>query len=217
MRAPQQARSRAKVQAILDAARRRLQDDPEAPLTTRGLADDAGMAVATLYRYFNDVDDVLDVLVHEHAEASAAAVDQALVTADASVVEVYRAVLDAHLDLYRTRPELTRAWASPQLAARQAAVEQTTDQALARRVGAHLAGLRLVAPGPVTDARVEAHWAAAGALLSAVLAAPPSVRPALEVDLRAAVDGLARSLGSDGRGEQPSRSGAPASTGRHRR
>lgn len=202
MKPAQQARSRAKVDAILAAARARLQATPEEPLTTSALAADAGIAVATLYRYFDHVDDVLDVLVHEHAEASAVALEAALAATPTSVIDVYRAVLDAHLALYDARPELTRTWASAQLAARQAAIEAASDRRLAHRVADHLVAAGLVPDDATPRVQAVAHWNAVGSLLGAVLAAPSAARPALEADLRRALDALATGLAGGGPTEQ---------------
>lgn len=199
MKAPQQERSAAKVQALLAAARTILHEHPETPLTTRSVALAAHVPVSSLYRYFADIDDLLDVVVREHAEAARDAVDAALATAPATIEGTYLAVLDAHLELYERRPELTRIWRSKQLADRQAEVEADSDAALARLVAAHLVGLGLVEVGAggarvALDRRTEAHWNAAGVLLGAALHAPETERPALLDDLRTTVTILAAQL-----------------------
>jgi AcrR family transcriptional regulator len=180
------------VQAILDAARDLLQRHPAERVTTSTIAAAADLPVSALYRWFDDVDDLLDVLVGEHAEAAAVALEAALAKRSATVAEAFERALDAHLSLYRARPELTRAWFSTQLAARQAELDMRADRELARRVGAHLVEHGLIAglDGP-TAVRLEAHWLAAGALLGALLAAEPTHRQELEVELRALVAHLA--------------------------
>jgi AcrR family transcriptional regulator len=184
------------VQAILDAARDLLQRHPTDVVTTSSIAKAAGVPVSALYRWFDDVDDILDVLVGEHAEAAAAALDDALAAPSATVEEAFLRALDAHLELYRTRPELTRVWFSPQLAARQADLELRADRALARRVGDHLVASQLVASLDATiTARLEAHWLTAGTLLGAVLDATPAQHDDLEAELRALVIHLAGRYG----------------------
>jgi AcrR family transcriptional regulator len=203
VKAPQQERSAAKVRALLAAARHLLQERPEEALTTRSVAAVAGVPVASLYRHFTDIDDLLDVVVHEHADAASAAVDAALAlpSARASIGGAYEAVLEAHLELYAARPELTRIWRSAQLAARQAAVEAASDAALATRVAQHLVAHGIAPTWATTPAgarvlaiRTEAHWNAAGTLLGAALHAPPEAQAGLLADLRATVALLAERL-----------------------
>ena len=62
-RRPVQARSTATVQAVLDAARAVLNAGDE--LTARSIAERAGIAAPTVYRYFADVKAVVDALVGE--------------------------------------------------------------------------------------------------------------------------------------------------------
>ncbi len=196
MRQPRQQRGIDKVTAILGAARELLQTEDAAAVTTTSVAQRAGVPVASLYRYFDDVDDVLDVLVGEHAAAAEAAVEAALDAGPStSVAEVLRRLLDAHLDLYASRPELTRVWFSPQLAARQREVELRTDRRLASRLGRHLVDAGLLDElSPATTRRLEAHWETAGTLLGLVLRADEPLRSTLVGDLRAVVDTFAARL-----------------------
>ena len=198
MRQPRQQRGADKVTSILRAARELLQTEDAAAVTTTSVAQRAGVPVASLYRYFDDIDDVLDVLVREHAAAEAA-VDAALDgCTSTSVAEVLRCVLDAHLDLYATRPELTRVWFSPQLAARQREVEVRSDRLLAARLGRHLVEVDLLEElSPATTRRLEAHWETAGSLLGLVLRADEPLRTVLVDDLRALVDLFAARLAAD--------------------
>lgn len=196
MRQPRQQRGADKVTSILRAARELLQTEDAAAVTTTTVARRAGVPVASLYRYFDDIDDVLDVLVGEHAAAAEAAVEEALGTCPStSVAEVLRCLLDAHLDLYASRPELTRVWFSSQLAARQREVELRSDRLLAARLGRHLvdAGL-LEVRSPATTRRLEAHWETAGTLLGLVLRADGRLRSVLLDDLCALVDTFAAQL-----------------------
>jgi AcrR family transcriptional regulator len=192
MRQPRQQRSAARVEAILAAARDLLQRNPADAVTTSSIAEKAGIPVSALYRWFDDVDDIVDVLVGEHAHAASMALDKALDTPSTSVAEAFARVLDAHLDLYRSRPDLTRVWFSPQLATRQADLETRADRELARRVGEHLVASGLI---PFLDStvatRLQAHWLTAGALLGALLDAPRPARDDLEAELRALVTHLA--------------------------
>src|SRR5690348_15746447 len=62
-RTPAQARSREKVEKILDAATQVVVAEGVDALTTRAIAAKAGIPVASLYQYFSDRDAVLLALV----------------------------------------------------------------------------------------------------------------------------------------------------------
>ena len=82
-RAPRQERSRRRVEAILDATERLVVERGVEALTTRDIADAAGVPVASLYQYFADKEDVLLAL----AERDMAEMDDQ-VAADLAALEV---------------------------------------------------------------------------------------------------------------------------------
>lgn len=179
--APRQRRSAEKVDAIVAAARAVLVEGGEP--TTAALARRAGVAIGTVYRYFADVDAVVDVVLAEHARRATEAVEAALVATGpgAPVDEVFAAVLGAHLALYDERPDLARALADPALAERHRRIEEASDRALVGRLATALG----LAPGD--EVRLAAAWRSVGAHLGAALVARPADRPGLEADLRALV------------------------------
>jgi AcrR family transcriptional regulator len=193
-RLPRQGRSADRVTAILVAARRLLQTDEIGELTVRSIATGAGVSAASVYRYFADVDEIVDLLLAEHAEASTTAVQTALATTSSRTVGgVFECVLRAFLDLYASRPELTIVWRSPALADRQRRHDAAADRAIAGEIGRHLAELGVIPePTPEVRDRLAAHFEVAGALLGAVLRADGPSRQVLEDDLFA----LVRHLGS---------------------
>ena len=65
-RAPVQARSRRRVEAILDAAERLVVEQGVESLTTRDIAEAASVPVASLYQYFADKEGVLLALAERH-------------------------------------------------------------------------------------------------------------------------------------------------------
>ena len=66
-RRPQQQRSRAKVDALLDAADALLAEAGASAVTTTAVTERAGVAVGTLYQYFADVDALLMAVGQRHA------------------------------------------------------------------------------------------------------------------------------------------------------
>jgi AcrR family transcriptional regulator len=106
---PQQSRSRATVNAILDAMIRILdREGPEAASTSR-VAEVAGVSVGTLYQYFANRDAILDALQDREFERAMEMVGRVLV-APGGVPDrrVARQVIEELLQLYRAAPALHR-------------------------------------------------------------------------------------------------------------
>ncbi len=180
-RHPQQDRSAAKIEMILAATARLLASAQPRELTTRTIATAAGVSPATLYRYFRDVDHVVDAVLVEHADAATAAVTDALSTSrHRSVAGVFQLVVDTHLRLYADRPDLTAAWASDELARHRREIELESDRSMTQQVGRHLVDKGLIARLTVAEERLlDAHWATTGTLLGVVLESDVADRPAL--------------------------------------
>lgn len=184
-RAPSQQRSLRRVEAILAAARQILQDDSATDISVRAVAEVAGTSPASVYRYFDDIDQLLDAVVAEHALVSGAVVSAALASSrHRTVAGVFELVARTMLDFYDRRPELAVAWRSPALAERQRILDQETDAGLARAVGVHLHELGAMgAVTPAVEARLVADWVTVGALMGHALRADPAHRSDREADL----------------------------------
>ena len=75
-REPQQARSRARLAGLLDAAEALLvREGPEALTTTR-IADEAGVSVGSLYRWFPDKAAIVDALTRRYLAEFEATIDE---------------------------------------------------------------------------------------------------------------------------------------------
>lgn len=106
---PRQSRSRATVNAILDAMIRILdREGPEAASTSR-VAEVAGVSVGTLYQYFGNRDAILDALQDRELERASEMVRRVL-AAPGGVPsrDVARRVIEELLALYRAAPALHR-------------------------------------------------------------------------------------------------------------
>ena len=68
-RLPRQARALQKVELILEATVRILDQEGVDALTTNRIASVAGVSIGTLYQYFADRQEILDALVHRELEA----------------------------------------------------------------------------------------------------------------------------------------------------
>jgi AcrR family transcriptional regulator len=107
---PQQARSKATVSAVLDAAIRVLdREGPDAATTTR-IAEVAGISVGTLYQYFSHRDAILDALQDREFERATALMRRVLGAAGSGGLarDVAREVIRGLLALYAEAPALHR-------------------------------------------------------------------------------------------------------------
>ncbi len=104
-RVPTQQRSRRRVEAILDAAERLVLADGVEALTTRAIATEAGVPVASLYQYFGDKEAVLLALAGRDMEEMDAQVAEDLAGLHVlSIASLVRAVMGAFVTVYRRRP-----------------------------------------------------------------------------------------------------------------
>jgi AcrR family transcriptional regulator len=106
-----QARSRERVEKILDAAARVVVERGVDAMTTRTVADEAGVPVASLYQYFSDRDAVLLALV----ERDIAEMDDQ-VRADLaklrtlSIASMVEATMRAYTKVFARRAEFVAIW-----------------------------------------------------------------------------------------------------------
>ena len=112
-RQPVQERSRQTVARILDAADTLIDEGGVEAVTTRAVADRAGVTYPSLYRFFADRDEILDQLVTRHL----AALDARAVAAErtwqiTSVRDVIDRELDLHVAYFKEHPSAARLWLS---------------------------------------------------------------------------------------------------------
>jgi AcrR family transcriptional regulator len=106
---PRQARSRATVEVILDAAVRVFEKEGSEAATTAHIADVAGVSVGTLYQYFGNRDAILDALQDREFERATAMMERVLASAtNLGKRELARAVIEQLFALYHAAPALHR-------------------------------------------------------------------------------------------------------------
>lgn len=133
---PRQARSRALVEAILDATERVLvQDGSEATTTTR-VAEVAGVSVGSLYQYFPSRDALLAAVIERRVERDEQEFLAHLGTlGDASLATVLRAGARWLVEVYRREPELYRTMVDEmERVARESRVQALLDDSIERTV-----------------------------------------------------------------------------------
>ena len=106
-RRPVQERSRATVEAILEATTRVLRDEGYDKATTNRIAKVAGVSIGSLYQYFPNKNSLFLALLERHAERQAATVASLLAgLAGAPPQVLVRRVVEALLAAHRVDPEL---------------------------------------------------------------------------------------------------------------
>lgn len=110
-RVPAQARSRERVERIIDSAARLVVTNGVEGLTTRSIAEAAGLPVASLYQYFTDKEAILLAL----CERDMAEMDDQVATDLAAVEELTLAsmidtAMRAFVKVYHRRPAFMQIW-----------------------------------------------------------------------------------------------------------
>jgi AcrR family transcriptional regulator len=109
-RTPQQTRSRATVEAILEASARILERDGARALTTARIAREAGVGVGSLYEYFDGKNAVVRALCERHMADVRAVIDGALARlGDATIADGVDAYIDGLYAMHAARPAFRRA------------------------------------------------------------------------------------------------------------
>lgn len=138
-RKPVQERSRRTVAAILDAAEAIVDEEGVNAATTRAIADRAGVAYPSLYRFFSDRDQILDDLLARHTMAvDALAVAGEHTWTIESAADIMNAEFNLHVAYYRAHPSAARLWLNGRLSETVIAFVQRRIETLAGRIYALL-------------------------------------------------------------------------------
>jgi AcrR family transcriptional regulator len=110
-RMPAQRRSRERVERILEVAGRLITEHGVDALSTRAVAAESGIPVASLYRYFADKDEIVLALIERDFAEMDTRVAEALGGLDRlSVRGVVEAAMRAFVEVYRERPHFAAVW-----------------------------------------------------------------------------------------------------------
>lgn len=190
-RIPRQSRSRALVDAILEATARVLTERGYAGTNTNLVAERAGVSVGSVYQYFPNKDSLLTALHERHAVEMQAAMDTVLTHAQALDLRgKLAALVQAWVAAHQVAPELHRVLEKEFPFFDAPSEESPADQGIAQRIRQLLDEHR---DEVVIEDRELAAWMALQTLESMIHAAvipPGAPRPPQEVG-RAIVDMLA--------------------------
>ncbi|MGO9489106.1 MAG: TetR/AcrR family transcriptional regulator [Solirubrobacteraceae bacterium] len=148
-REPVQKRSRERVEVILRGASELIARDGSEALTTRSLSEHTGIPVATIYRYFEDCDEIIAAFL----DRELAEIDRAVEEAVSGIERVNfrsmtEAVALAHLRHHQAHPQGVPLWFGSRL---NAAVEDRVrqlDARMAASLHASTRGVGFMEDGP---------------------------------------------------------------------
>lgn len=131
-RTPVQRRSRERVERILRAAERLVVSSGVEALTTRAVAEQARIPVASLYQYFADRDAIISALIERHVLSMDERISTALQSLSSySVRSIVETTVDAYRADYRERPSYVVLWFQGRLSADIARFIRDRDDLLA--------------------------------------------------------------------------------------
>ena len=151
-RLPVQARSQERVERILAAATRIVEEEGVDAATTRAVAAAAGVPVASLYQFFADRDAVLDAVLERELAALDRHVAEQRRAAAAAAVTLAGFVdfgFEVHRAYYRSRPAFARLWFGGRRTPPVEAAVRARGRRLAHEWHAIMVSAGLI--GPATD------------------------------------------------------------------
>ncbi|MCP4961974.1 MAG: TetR/AcrR family transcriptional regulator [Actinomycetia bacterium] len=159
---PQQSRSHAKVEAILQAARQILTDPAAQPLTIRNLADRLGFSTGVIYRYFESLDAIAEAVVREHAELTERGLADLLARIEPDTAEqLFGQVFQFFINFHADNPESAGSGLNGELAIRYLEVERASNEESIRMVLKRGRDLGVLGAGRRIEIRVRLLWFAA--------------------------------------------------------
>ncbi|MFE7464299.1 TetR/AcrR family transcriptional regulator [Streptomyces sp. NPDC057499] len=143
-RRPQQARSRARVEAILAAADRILSQEGYEALTMRRIAEEAGTPVGSIYQFFPDKSAVVDALGRRYLDAFKSAIDGLVDRAvGGELADPVGMMVDVYAEIFRSQAGGMALWAGRHLSPELARADEASNAYIAeglQRIVEHLIG-----------------------------------------------------------------------------
>jgi AcrR family transcriptional regulator len=184
-RVPQQARSRALIQRVLDAAEVLLVREGADALTTTRIAAAADIAVGSLYQYFPDKGAIVDALARRYLDEFEWVMGQ---LGERAVAERWDdlpgRLIDAFADRYRAEPGYRALWYGRDFTPALREADRRNKHALAEGVGRMLVEAGLARDGEELRNACRAAVLAADALLQEAFREDPAGQPALLEEAR---------------------------------
>jgi AcrR family transcriptional regulator len=185
-RSPQQARSRARIARVLDAAERLLVAEGVDALRTGRIAGVAGVSVGSLYQYFPDGGAIVDALARRYLAEFEALMDA---LAERALSEgwgdLVGTLIEAFAERYRAEPRYRALWFGRGLSEEALAADRRNKRTLADGVRRVLVGRGLARDGAALERACLAAVLTADALLQEAFRTDPNGDPALLAEAKA--------------------------------
>jgi AcrR family transcriptional regulator len=181
-RVPRQARSRERLQRMLDAADDLLSAEGAEALTTTRVAEAAGVSVGSLYQYLPDKGAIVEALAGRYLAEFEGLMDRMLEEARANPSawdDPVGRLVDTFAQRYRERPGYRALWFGRHLTEELRAADRQNKLALAATVRRLMVVLGLASDGERLELVARAAVLAADALLQEAFREDPGGDPAL--------------------------------------
>lgn len=178
-RLPVQARSAARVDAILDAAADVLAGGDLGALTIRAVADVAGVPTGTIYQFFADKQALLQAVAVRYVAATHDTLRVALAPTDGTWCDDLDRVIDGYADMVRAAPAMRVLWLSDAFDSTTMSLAEEADDEIARRLAAHLQARAGVPANPAEDVGWRVLVGVISGLLKHAFSADPHGSPAI--------------------------------------
>ena len=156
-RLPTQARSRERVERILDAAAQLVVAEGVEGLTTRSIAESAGLPVASLYQYFADKEAVLLALCErDMAEMDDQVAEDLAAAGELTMAGLVETSMRAFVKVYHRRPAFMQIWMRGRTNTAVYDYGRHHNKRITENLLAYAAGLGLVDQGSYSDAELAA-------------------------------------------------------------
>jgi AcrR family transcriptional regulator len=166
-RTPRQARSRERLQRILDVADQLLASEGAEALTTTRVAEEAGVSVGSLYQYLPDKGAIIEALAGRYLDEFESLMEQFVASPPSDPVGV---LIDGFAQRYRERPGYRALWFGRELTPELREADRRNKRVLADGVQRMLG---------VNPAAARAGVLAADALLQEAFRGDPAGEPEL--------------------------------------
>lgn len=131
-RQPQQARSRARVDAILAAADRILAQEGYEALTMRRIAEEANVPVGSIYQFYPDKGAVVDALGQQYLANFRVVIDELVERATkGELIDFVDTVVDLYTDLFRRQSGGVALWSGRHLSTELARADEASNALVA--------------------------------------------------------------------------------------
>jgi AcrR family transcriptional regulator len=181
-RVPTQARSRARVRRLLDAAEELLAAEGAEALTTTRVAEEAGVSVGSLYQYLPDKGAIVEALARRYLtefEALMGELERSILSDPQAWTDPVGHLIDAFSQRYRERPGYRALWFGRDLSEELRAADRENKVALAQGVRRIAVALGLARDDAYLRVAARAGVLVTDSILQEAFRSDPSGDPAL--------------------------------------